>query len=349
MIARQNNRKDVNINETGTAAQPSLFADLDQIRKLAENDGFSDAFFDQARWKLEAVCAILDITPVQAALFTLLLEYSGTSQASLSGIAQAIKCGKIQALQYRGDLETLELRHIIASRADDDDFFDTQPSFLKKRLGPDTSLFIVPADVIRALETGQKYRYAIYRGISPEEFYTAADRLFSALRRKEMDRKQFLTEIDFLLSGSPALPFVKKFKSCDFGLKDKMVLLAFCAALVEDGTESLKFSQIRFLYGGRCEGIQHKFESGDHALFTVGFLEHMCDDGFADTYEYRLTDKAREDLLGCLAESKKKNFRGKDIIRSDSIAEKQLYYPPKVRTQIDELTRLLREEHFSSI
>ncbi|MDR2618104.1 MAG: hypothetical protein LBC62_04455, partial [Treponema sp.] len=109
------------VTETGT--QPNLFAGLDQIRQLAEEYGFSEAFFDLAKENLDVACALLKITPVQAALFTLLLERSGTSGASLSGIADAIKCGKIQALRYRSDLEALELKHIIASYDDDCDSF----------------------------------------------------------------------------------------------------------------------------------------------------------------------------------------------------------------------------------
>ena len=195
----------------------------------------------------------------------------------------------------------------------------------------------------------KKYRYAIYRGISPEEFYTAADRLFTALRRKELDYKRFITEVNFLCGGSRNMPFVKNINSRNFGVKNSMVLLAFCTALVEDDVETLKFSQIRYLYGRRSEETQREFESGDHILFTAGRLEHTCDYGLADTTEYRLTDKAREELLGSLAASDKKKVKENNIIQAETLAEKKLHYPPRVRSQIDELASLLREDNFAPI
>jgi hypothetical protein len=335
--------------ETPASGQPNLFADMDQIRRLAEQHGFSGEFFQEARWKLEAVAGLLNVTPLQAALFILLLEHSGSSEASLSGIAKTIKCGKIQALQYRSDLEALEFKHIITSRDNDDDIFNTRPAFLKKRQGQDAFVYSVPLDVIQALESGRKYRYDIYRRISPEEFYTAANLLFHALRSKDIDHKQFVTEIHFLFGGNPNMLFVRKTGTMNHGARNNMVLLRFCSALVEDEKESLDFSSFNYLYGRWFRNAKREFESGDHVLFKTGLLEYVCDDGLADTSEYRLTDKAREELLGDLDIHEKKSVRGKNIVRAETITEKKLYYPPRVRSRIDELTGLLREENFSSV
>jgi hypothetical protein len=337
-------------HETGTAGQPNLFAGLDRIRQLTEKHGFSAEFFDLAKEDLDAVSALLKITPVQAALFTLLLEHSGTEDASLSGIAAAIKCGKIQALCYRSDLEILELKHIIVAGDDDSDIFSVRPSFIQKRRSQNNLSYTVPLDVIQALESGKEYRYTVYRNLSPEEFYTAADHILGSFCRKGLTRKQFMVEIKYLFGGNPDIMFVKNLKSHSFGFIDDMVLLRFCTALTEDDKESLDFSLLRFLYGRRSHEIKTRFLSGKHALLTSGMLERVLDDGLADeASEYGLTDKARESLLGDLDMKEKKNVRGSNIVRSDAIAEKKLYYPPKVRVQIDELTGLLREEHFSSI
>jgi hypothetical protein len=339
------------VTEIGTPGQPNLFAGLDQIRQLVETHGFSEEFFEKAKENLDAVCALLKITPVQAALFTLLLEHSGSSDATLSGIAQALKCGRIQALRYRSDLEALELKHIIVAHDDDDDpLFGSTPSFLKKRRGQASHSYIVPLDVIQALEAGREYRYAIYRGLSPEEFYTAADRILEALWRNDLNHKQFAAEIKYLFAGNPGIMFVKELKAHSFGFINDLVLLRFCTALAEDDKESLQFSSVGFLYGRRRSPAEkHDFESGEHDLFCSGLLEHHYDEGLADTCEYRLTDKARERLLGDLDLKEKKNLRGSDIIHPDALTEKKLYYPPKVSAQVEELTGLLREENFSSI
>jgi hypothetical protein len=278
------------------------------------------------------------------------LERSGTSEARLSGIGEALHCGKIQALRYRSDLEALELKHIIAASDDDDNVFCTTPSFLKKRQGQDSRIYSVPLDVIQALEAGKEYHYAIYRGLSPEEFYTAADRILRAFRRRELNSKQFLAEIKYLINGNPDILFVKKIKSSHFGFMNDMVLLDFCATLVENDKESQPFSDFRYIFGRRgSRDAKHDFIKGENELFTSGLIEHACDNGLADTEEYRLTNDARIGLLDDVDLKEKKNVKGNNIIRAGSVTEKQLYYPPKVGAQIDELSRLLREEQFSSI
>jgi hypothetical protein len=343
----------VNANEvieTGTHGRPNLLAGLDQIRQLVEEHGFSEEFFGKAKENLDAACGALKITPVQAALFTLLLEHSGTPDASLSGIAKALKCGKIQALRYRIDLEALELKHIIVSHDNEDSIFSDTPSFLKKRRGHDSLSYTVPRDVIQALETGQEYRYAIYRGISPQEFYTAAHHILGAFRRKELDRKQFVAEIHSLFIDNPGIMFLKKVKSNNIGSGNAMTLLVFCVALVEHHKESLRFSSLRFIFSrDLLRDTKQEFESGEHILFKSGLLEHICDDGLADTGEYRLTDEAREQFLGDITMPEKKNVRGNNIICCDTVVEKKLYYPPKVSDQINDLTAFLRKENFSFI
>jgi hypothetical protein len=91
----------------------NFLADFEQIRILAEEQGLTGDFFEKAKPHLENVTALLKITAVQAALFALLMERSGEDDASLAGIAKALKCGKIQAMQYLDDLETLEKKRLI--------------------------------------------------------------------------------------------------------------------------------------------------------------------------------------------------------------------------------------------
>jgi AAA+ superfamily predicted ATPase len=129
-----------------------------------------------------------------------------------------------------------------------------------------------------------------------------------------------------------------------------MVLLDFCATLVENDKESQPFSEFQYIFGRRYgRDAKHDFIKGENELFTSGLIEHACDNGLADTEEYRLTNEARDSLLDDVDIKEKKKIKGNNIIRADSVTEKQLYYPPKVGVQIDELGRLLREEHFSSI
>ncbi|GHV04882.1 hypothetical protein FACS189485_11040 [Spirochaetia bacterium] len=328
-----------------------LLHNLNQIKQLVEQHGLCNEFWKEAQEHFVAVDNVLKVTPDQALLFALLLENSGTGDATLRGLAKALRCGKIEALRYTGDLEALELKHLIVSHdVDDDDIFCSRPSFLRKRQGQDCCAWSVPGDVIRALKAGKEYHYTIYRGLSPEEFYTAADHILRAHRKRELNSKQFFDEIKYLFGSNPDILFVKKMKSGSLTFRNSMVLLDFCATLVEQDKESQKFSDIRYLFGrSGSQDAKRDFIKGENDLFTSALLEHVCDNGLADTTEYRLTNEAIDSLLDDVDIKEKKDIKGNNIIRADSLAEKQLYYPPKVGVQIDELGRLLQEDHFSSI
>ncbi|MDR2094589.1 MAG: AAA family ATPase, partial [Treponema sp.] len=66
----------------------------------------------------------------------------------------------------------------------------------------------------------------------------------------------------------------------------------------------------------------------------------------ADPEEYCLTGKARDLLLSDINLKERKQFRGGNFINAEGIAEKQLSYPERLRTQVAELTSLLDEEKF---
>jgi hypothetical protein len=318
-------------------------ADFEQIRILAEEQGLSEGFFEKAKPHLETVTALLKINYIQAALFALLMERSGEEDASLAGIAKALNCGKIQAMQYLDDLETLEKKRLIIC---EDSF--TISSFSRHQSTGNQS-YVVPADVINAIRAGKEYRYTIYRNLDPEDFYYAADSILNTFRKGKKNLVQFRSEISYLYGGNREIAFVKSLKNFQFDFSKQMILLALCAALVADDESALSLSDIRPFMGKREKFAGREFAAGDHVLFTAGLLEHACDNGLADTEKYCLTDKAKETFLADVNLRDQKKIRGSNIISAKAIAEKELFYPNKLCRQIGDLTDLLGEEKFSCI
>jgi SpoVK/Ycf46/Vps4 family AAA+-type ATPase len=77
-------------------------------------------------------------------------------------------------------------------------------------------------------------------------------------------------------------------------------------------------------------------------------VECVNDSGFENRDEFKLTDRAKEELLGELNLQTKKASR-KDILPCDSLAVKQMFYNEKERLQVAQLTGLLQEENFVSV
>jgi hypothetical protein len=335
-------------NQAKKEGQNDLLSAMNNIRILLEKEGLSDTFFIDARWQLEAVAGPLNITPVQAAFLALFLEYSGTERASLNGLASTLKCGRVEALRYLSDLEELERKHLIISSDDDSDPFLSSSSFIQRRRGVANPSYMVPMDVFKAIKAGKQYQYTVYRNLSPEEFFSAADTLLGIFRRHDINGSRFRNEIWYLFNSNKGSAFVKGLRELKLSFQCNMILLTFCTAMVEDNVYSVGIKALRRFFRNSHFTIKD-FKAGDHPLFDKGLLENAYDEGMADTEEYCLTNKARDLLLSDIDLKEKRQHRGGNFITAGGIAAKELTYSERVRARVSELTSLLGEEKFTLI
>jgi hypothetical protein len=331
--------------ETKPANGPDMLDAFDRIRLLAEEHDFTKKFFDNAKEHLDAVTGILKITPVQAALFALLLEHSGTRCATIEGIAQSLKCGKIQAMRYLDDLEALETKHLITAKEVSSVFIH----FNRGRRGSTETVYTIPLDVLKAVRSGKAYQYRAYYNLTPEEFYDAADDLISSFIHDDCSIHQLKTEVRYLFTGNPDMAFVKTVRAEKFPYPDMLVLLRFCSILVEHSTDSLPITAFAALCARSSRQTREAVESGKHPLIKAGYLENAFDNGLADTIEYSLTSLARDKLLSDVDLRGKKKVKGVNLVDSGAIVQKQLYFSSALSAKVEELTDLLQEENLSSV
>jgi len=85
---------------------------LEKIVEISRKYGISKclpkgkAYFDYVKNKL-------DINPIQAVLFSHLMERSADNQILISEIADSIKCSKIRIIKYINECEELEKKKLI--------------------------------------------------------------------------------------------------------------------------------------------------------------------------------------------------------------------------------------------
>ncbi|GHV80255.1 hypothetical protein AGMMS49944_20460 [Spirochaetia bacterium] len=303
-------------------------------------------FFTIAAENLAAVSAVLSTSPMQTALFTLLLEECGEGATSIKTIADKIKCGKIQFLKYLDEFEAMEKKHIIRPCRDGWDSFNAG-----KRLGGGGSLpsYTIAMDVIKALRTGEKYRYAPYNKLSPAKFFETADELFDSFKDDSIDMDCLVTELKTLFQSNRGIAFVRGFKTFTLTGNSVPLLLFFCCARVVDNREKLSIKNLQpILTGMGSRATERRFREHNHSLFTAGLIENDCDRGIADTEYFRLTEKAKEHFLGDV-DLKERTKRGRNLISSESLKPRDLFYGAQTGRRIAELTSLLREENFAPI
>ncbi|MDR1783350.1 MAG: ATP-binding protein [Dysgonamonadaceae bacterium] len=325
-----------------------LLSHFEQIIKLSAGSGFNDEFFHKARQHINAVKKILKINDIQAALFAHFLNRCD-STISLNGIANSIGSEQIRVLQYMNEIEELEKRRMV--RRHQHDFY---PSYS------------VPRGVIEAVRHNKAYHPPSRKNLSIEALFDVLNQLFQELRKNVLTFDLFVYEIKALFAENQQLGFTQKLEqfkfiesdekqSLDNGFpyfseEDYVLLLRFCNLFVEEERDNIYFSDINDCFPERnTYSIQWSLAHKTNLLFKEGLIENTNEDGFAIRETYRLTDKAKTELLGELNIIQKQAKTQRDITLYTSIASKQMYYNEKEQHQVAELTALLQEENFNKV
>jgi SpoVK/Ycf46/Vps4 family AAA+-type ATPase len=210
-------------------------------------------------------------------------------------------------------------------------------------------------EVIDALRKGQNIQAANRKNLSVTDFFDTLDILFKQLADNEIIFDYFFEEVYDLLENNEHIMLAKKIMQYQrtrdhFIVIDLVALLRFCNLYVEDADDHISLEKVEkcFEYN-EYRFLKKKLVNKDDMLFDLEWIESTNDGGFEEHETFKLTDKAKEELLSDLNLQAKKGFRKKDILEHESIVVKPLYYNEKVQKQITQLTDLLREENFANV
>ena len=318
---------------------------FEKIICLAGENGFSDAFFENAKEHLETAGALLETTTSQTAIFALILDHFGEDSTAVEDIIKVLKCSKMQLLRYMDDFDALRKKRLIKP---------VSRSWRPARGGTGFPEFIVPMDVIKSIRKNEKYQYKIYENLCAEDFFECAGSLLEATSASEINIDTLIEEIKDLLSRNRALSFVKKSEEYNLHEGSLIILFVFCCKYLHKEEELLDFDDLsEHLIDiiGRTEAKQamNRLKSREHKLIVKGLIEFECINSMADTQHFCLSEKAREELFVEIDLKEKFKHKGKNFIIGANINAKTLFYSDKVNARIHELTDLLKGENFTNI
>jgi len=118
---------------------------FEKIIKLAKEDGFNDAFFENSKVHLDAAAEILHTNTIQTAIFALILDHFGEYSVALDDIAKTIKCEKIQLIKYMDDIEDLQIKRLIRETSSGREIPDTKS-------GPDQTENAIQNIILQEME-----------------------------------------------------------------------------------------------------------------------------------------------------------------------------------------------------
>lgn len=314
----------------------TLLSSVNIIVTLAEDSELSPMFFEKADRFITYLSERQGITKIQAVLLSLFIESSAAGNKSdFSDIARYLDCNSVQVLQYKGEVDDLVRKGMLR--------------MIKNNMNGSYD-YAVSQALLESLAKNEPFQRKSYKDASGIQFFQYFYDITHLRHEDELSSELMIEEIERLMDENPNLSYVKALRNIGMSAVNEAIVTHMCRHLVLCGTANIPMSHLVFLFD-----VQHQkydfdraMSEGRHYLVREGWVENAFSEGFKDKDEYQLTAKARETLLQEF-DIKQPENKGCDVVQSDSIVAKELFFNNEVMHQLEGLAQLLDEGHYMSI
>ncbi len=315
----------------------TLLTAINSIVTLAEDSALSNSFFEKADRFITYFSERQDITKIQAVLLALFIESSAAGNKSdFSDVARYLDCNNVQVLQYKGEVDELVRKGMLR--------------MIKNNMNNSYD-YAVTQGFLENLAKNEPYQRKSYKNATGIQFFQYFYDITHLRHEDELSSELMLEEIGRLMDDNPDLSYVKALRGIGMSAASEAVVTHMCRHLVLCGTVNIPMSHLVFLFDE--QHLKYDFDramsDGRHYLVRNGWVENAFSEGFREKDEYQLTTKSREILLQEFEIKQTDCNKGCDVIQSDGIAEKELFFNNEVKHQLDGLAELLDESHYLSI
>ena len=159
-------------------------------------------------------------------------------------------------------------------------------------------------------------------------------------------------KLDILLIDNMHLEFCKAAKQLDIDDDiERMLFYVFCNRFVNEDDNMIGEHDWEDYFESKSilRLIRSDMTRRKHILFTQELIENCNSDGMSDSSYFKLTNKAKDILFKDLNIGQQQAKNQKELLKHSSFAEKSLFYNPRERSQIEQLSELLMPEKFASV
>ena len=324
----------------------TIITALNRVLEQARNSELSDEFWQSVKNPLAFLRGELGLTDVQMVVLAMMIEAG--EPLSWKKMGNYLHVSRLMMMTYSEEIEELVHKRWLSRSA----------SF---ELGRNYEGFSLVHGVVTALRHNKPFVPEKIDGLTEQQFVdkleSHIDKNFSDHNVSFCDDEEWMVQLCKANTHLPLCHEVLKF-SDDIHVQSLLLMIVYDYAQWEgtDG-EGLTFETIDGLYPEEydCDFLREHLRNGDHTLMQCGFIEQKCADGMADTEQYMLTTRAKNELLSAYKPSHKKCKRMQQRMGSrflkdyKTIKEKPLFYNESEQQQIERLTSLLSAENFPSI
>lgn len=321
--------------EAAKNARPrSILEAFEYIVELAESSNLNEEFFTKADRQIKYAARKLKLTPMQTVLLSLFVDKSEDSRILMSEIAGYTGCRTTKILRLSADIDVLESKH-----------------YLRALRNRNSLSYRVPAPVLKALRNNEEYIHTVEPVKDTLEFFDRFNTLMSEKEGDELTHDQLRDQTADMLEEIRDTVFATKLRKFGFDRDDNLLFVFMAHLFIENNDDNILFSDIENIFDNdEIPGMyKRSLRNRNHGLFLKKLIENVNENGMARGDAFKLTDKAKEELLSEIDLSVNAGKSDNGLIKADTLTKKQLIYNESERAQVDELTSILSDARFKDV
>lgn len=310
---------------------------ITEIDTAIADVGLGDEGMQCIRLWLNALARRQGLSAKKMLVIAIVMNFHVEGGAYIKDIVSLCRCTNMSMLLLQSDIEQL-----------------VAEGWLTKSEGVEDHIrYGVTEGLLEAYSANRPFTLRDYKCEDTIQFLSEFSELAGQLNLDEISAKLFGTRFRRLVEANPELPLVKSLGKMQLKDHEQAIMLRLCEdlALAGDAETNIRFG-LMFLVPQRALRpiVLSSLTSGSGKLFTLGLVEHPCNDGIRDNTSLSLSKKAVRSLLGDLnLKQKDHKCRSTSIVAHKNIAEKTLFFDEKVKARVDQLANILQDDNFRNI
>ena len=292
---------------------------------------FNENVFSDAKESIAFVSESLDITAMQAVLFSMLMEHNCRRGKDLVEFAEDLGMTRMTLYSYESDLSALENKKLVRR--------DEKENEIK-----------IPQHVVNALVKHGRLDDKDRKNLDTDQIMEMINSIYDRVTDDDLSEGDFVCEIDDLLKANPQNHFVNEVKS--LGLTDhdsKLILYTLIYLYQFENDDNVGWHDFEDVVDlkYRTHILERNFRAKTLKIAADEIAVPKVIDGMASPTQFHLADSVKERLFAEIGGCRETNG-GVPLktVRIEDIVSKELFYNSSERDQVQRLTDLLSDEKY---
>ena len=322
-----------------TAREPKNLLDaMRTVLESAKNSSLSDEYFENVKVPMAYLCRRLSLNPTQVTLLSIIMELGFCRCVNLGGIARYLDTTNLEIVEKSADITTLLIRR-----------------FVVEEKGRFDSGYTAPREVYDAFRNNQVYAYKVPELRNDDELVDRIDRMLSKLDSDfeneivtfDRDLRDMILTNSHLRLARTLLGVLKKTTDTEFRVA---VLMSMFWIRDEDNEIAGHRFSIVINRPMEVRQLVTKMLKGQSNLIKKKIVMMADGEGILNKDTFSLTPQFRKLLTpDRTPDSNDEERWAKRLTPHAYIQEKQLFYNPEAKGEVERLTQLLQPEQMDGV